>query len=511
MTVRDGFDAAIASILGICGLLLILAAIGYLLIMLVRAGALVLIIATSPIAAAGLVAEGTRAWFWKALRWFLAALMMAPLSALIFGIGIKLTEGVISGAVTGYPAAVGQAVIGTVLVIIGAFAPLVLFRLLAFVDPGTSSGQAFRASLDAAGGVAGLLGGRGQGGRASESTAAAAPPPRPAATGPALRVRPTRPPQPKGGSPPRWGRSGSTMRRSVHGRAEPPPRSAPTSSAPPASATPSPTSPPHPTTQTQDSPAKPQDQPRTGQQDPRATGWTGSKARTRHPAAKLAATPTRLRHRVTRRRHCRHHRRCRAEPGTAGPGGAAADQPRAGAAGGRPWRQVRRWRRVGGAVSRGRAPRSREPAPPRCDRRYGPTLQPVRPAVVNRAVQTVTSRSCPNRASVQSRSGVATMSAEYADYTKDRVGFFFGMTGPQLATVMMAGVPLLLAVGVQRWAFAGLCLLGFAAVVLLVVVPVRGRSATQWIGALVAHTVGRGLGWSAFRGKVGGGGAGRAG
>ena len=97
MTVRDGFDTAIASILGICGILLILATIGYLLIMLVRAGALVLIIATSPIAAAGLVAEGTRAWFWKALRWFLAALMMAPLSALIFGIGIKLTEGVISG------------------------------------------------------------------------------------------------------------------------------------------------------------------------------------------------------------------------------------------------------------------------------------------------------------------------------------------------------------------------------------------------------------------------------
>jgi len=39
MTVRDGFDAAVASILGICGVLLILATIGYLLIMLVRAGA----------------------------------------------------------------------------------------------------------------------------------------------------------------------------------------------------------------------------------------------------------------------------------------------------------------------------------------------------------------------------------------------------------------------------------------------------------------------------------------
>ena len=39
MTVRDGFDAAVASILGICGVVLILATIGYLLIMLVRAGA----------------------------------------------------------------------------------------------------------------------------------------------------------------------------------------------------------------------------------------------------------------------------------------------------------------------------------------------------------------------------------------------------------------------------------------------------------------------------------------
>ena len=51
----------------------------------------------------------------------------------------------------GLPAAVGQAVIGTVLIIIGAFAPLVLFRLLAFVDPGTGRAP-FRASLDAAGG-----------------------------------------------------------------------------------------------------------------------------------------------------------------------------------------------------------------------------------------------------------------------------------------------------------------------------------------------------------------------
>ena len=156
---RDGVDAAVATVLGICGVLLVFAAIGYLLIMLVRAGALVILMATSPISAAGLLSEGTRAWFWKSLRWFVAALMIAPLSALVLGVGKKLTDGVLSGAGASTEAAVGQAVIGTVLVVISAFCPLILFRLLAFVDPGTSSGASFRASLDAAGGIAGLLGG----------------------------------------------------------------------------------------------------------------------------------------------------------------------------------------------------------------------------------------------------------------------------------------------------------------------------------------------------------------
>ena len=169
---RDGVDAAVATVLGICGVLLVFAAIGYLLIMLVRAGALVILMATSPISAAGLLSEGTRAWFWKSLRWFVAALMIAPLSALVLGVGKKLTDGVLSGAGASTEAAVGQAVIGTVLVVISAFCPLILFRLLAFVDPGTSSGASFRASLDAAGGIAGLLGsGPGPAGGSGAATA----------------------------------------------------------------------------------------------------------------------------------------------------------------------------------------------------------------------------------------------------------------------------------------------------------------------------------------------------
>lgn len=154
---RQAVDAAAATVLGLFGLLLFFAAIGYLLVMLVRAAALMILMATSPISAAGLLSEGTRAWFWKSLRWFLAALMIAPLAALVLGIAKLLTDGVLSGAGDSTEAAIGSAFIGTVLIVIGAFCPLILFRLLAFVDPGTSSGASFRTSLDAAGGIGGLL------------------------------------------------------------------------------------------------------------------------------------------------------------------------------------------------------------------------------------------------------------------------------------------------------------------------------------------------------------------
>ncbi len=163
--IRQSVDATTATVLGVCGVFLVFAAIGYLLVMLVRAAALMILMATSPISAAGLLSEGTRSWFWKSLRWFLAALMIGPLAALVMAIAKLLTDGLISGAGESTQSAVGTAVVGTMLIIMGAFCPLILFRLLAFVDPGTSSGASFRASLDSAGGVGGLL----QGGGASSA------------------------------------------------------------------------------------------------------------------------------------------------------------------------------------------------------------------------------------------------------------------------------------------------------------------------------------------------------
>ena len=158
-------DTVVATVLGLCTVFIVFpAAIGYILIMLVREAALLLLTATSPIAAGGLLAEGTRVWFWKSLRWFIATLLIAPLAAVILGIGVQVTRGTIAGNGDKTAAAVGMAVTGCILILIGAICPLILFRLLAFVDPGTSSGAAMRQAFTAHGGLAGMLGGKGAGG-----------------------------------------------------------------------------------------------------------------------------------------------------------------------------------------------------------------------------------------------------------------------------------------------------------------------------------------------------------
>jgi hypothetical protein len=123
--------------------------------------AIILLVATAPISAAGLVSEVSKVWFWKTLRWFLSALLIAPVAALIIGLGVQIAHGVIDGHGDQTAAAVGMAVVSALIILIGALCPLVLFKLLAFVEPGTASGAALRQSWDDAGGMSGLLSGRG--------------------------------------------------------------------------------------------------------------------------------------------------------------------------------------------------------------------------------------------------------------------------------------------------------------------------------------------------------------
>ena len=167
-----------AAVLGVCALFLVIpAAFGYLLIMLVREAALLILVATMPIAAAGALGEGTKAWMWKSVRWFVAACLTSPLLALVVGLGVQISraafpEATASGKkvasvpenvdaiVKANEAHVGMAVVGCVVFAIACFCPMALFRLLAFVDPGTASGASFRGTLAANGGVSGLLSGK---------------------------------------------------------------------------------------------------------------------------------------------------------------------------------------------------------------------------------------------------------------------------------------------------------------------------------------------------------------
>ena len=170
---KDGIEVALATVLGILGLFLWVAAIGHFVVMLTRAAALLILTAVTPIAAAGLVSEAGRSWFWKSLRWFHAAALTPVLCVLVLGLGIKLTTGTTQGATASAEAAVGTAFPGVMLILVSVVAPVALFKLLAFVDPGTSSGAAMRAGMASAGGLQGLVGGAGgqQGGTSSAASA----------------------------------------------------------------------------------------------------------------------------------------------------------------------------------------------------------------------------------------------------------------------------------------------------------------------------------------------------
>lgn len=92
--------------------------------------------------------------------------------------------------------------------------------------------------------------------------------------------------------------------------------------------------------------------------------------------------------------------------------------------------------------------------------------------------------------------------AVYSDYSRDRIGWFFGLTGAQVAVLGAAVLPVFFAVNRQDWSLAGSLILAWAAVFVLVAVPIRGRSATGWLLAWSAFTLARVTGWSRFRSRA---------
>jgi hypothetical protein len=143
-TFGHAVDSGIKAVaLGVCAIIgVIPAGIGYVLEMLFREAAIYVLIAAVPVAAAGLLANSTASWFWKTARWLLAAIVMKPVLALALVIGVAVCGG--SQGIAGLLAGIG-------VLLISLFAPFVLFRLFAFVDPNTDAGAGFRQKLSGAG------------------------------------------------------------------------------------------------------------------------------------------------------------------------------------------------------------------------------------------------------------------------------------------------------------------------------------------------------------------------
>mgnify|MGYP000906052908 CR=1 FL=1 len=89
--------------------------------------------------------------------------------------------------------------------------------------------------------------------------------------------------------------------------------------------------------------------------------------------------------------------------------------------------------------------------------------------------------------------------AVYSDYAKDRIGWFFGLTGWQLGTLAVTSLPVFWAINTHHWPLVGTLAAAWAFLTVLVVVPVRGRSATGWLLATLTYAVGSLTGWTRFR------------
>ncbi|MGB3257520.1 MAG: SCO6880 family protein [Ornithinimicrobium sp.] len=90
----------------------------------------------------------------------------------------------------------------------------------------------------------------------------------------------------------------------------------------------------------------------------------------------------------------------------------------------------------------------------------------------------------------------------YRDYTRARIGWFFGLTGLQLAVLAAAVLPVAWSVSKQDWVEVTLLAVAWGLLFLVVAVPVRGRSMTGWITATLGLAAGTLAGWTRFRARA---------
>src|SRR3954470_9396693 len=90
----------------------------------------------------------------------------------------------------------------------------------------------------------------------------------------------------------------------------------------------------------------------------------------------------------------------------------------------------------------------------------------------------------------------------YGSWSKDRQGWFLGLGGGTWVVIGLGGLPLLLGAGSST----GFLALGgapvWAVLIVLVAVPVRGRSAFQWALDCLRRWTGVFMGWTEWQSKA---------
>src|SRR5690242_489267 len=92
--------------------------------------------------------------------------------------------------------------------------------------------------------------------------------------------------------------------------------------------------------------------------------------------------------------------------------------------------------------------------------------------------------------------------AVYSDYSRDRIGWFFGLNGFQFSFLAIGSLPFFWAIKNAAWLSAGMFLLIWVALAGVTIIPVRGRSTTGWLVASLSYSLGGLTGWTRFWSKA---------
>jgi hypothetical protein len=90
----------------------------------------------------------------------------------------------------------------------------------------------------------------------------------------------------------------------------------------------------------------------------------------------------------------------------------------------------------------------------------------------------------------------------YGAWSKDKPGWFMGLGGGAWVVILLGGVPLLLAIGGHVWLLAFAWAPEWGVLIVLVAVPVRGRSSHRWATDSVTRCFGVVMRWTDWQSKA---------